>query len=203
MTARNPDALDNQGEFHARVLPTNYPGPPPHWVSSSLPFPSPSLPFPPLLTFRHQHKPGNERGPERIPEFHAEKHPPGTAPPEHTFYPNPTNEFPAEGNPTEHPGWTDRDIYNAHDVVHGHPLEKQRSRELHGFHPVKRKKERSGLEGVGATDRRAPTVEHKVRQGAFDKEEAQKGMRGKSGKVEGGLAWPGAEDLPPTSAEHA
>lgn len=98
------------------------------------------------------------------------------------------------------PGARDRDIYNETDYVHGHPLEGQRKRELHGKHPCKRKKERCGLEGVGATHSKE-TVEAVVRAKAADKEGVVKGLRGKSGALEGGLNWPGAEDLPPVPAE--
>lgn len=150
---------------------------------------------------RPQHKPGNEQGKEAQPEFHAETYPPGTAPKEHTFRPDATYEAPAAGQPVEQPGWTSGDVHNAHGFEEGRPMEGQTSREQRGAHPGKRKKERSGLEGVGATGPEQPTVEGKVRQGAFDEDEAARGARGKSGREEGGLNWPGAEEREPARAE--
>lgn len=83
-------------------------------------------------------------------------------------------------------------------------MQGQTGGELHGAHNAtsKRKKERRGLEGVGATGKEQDTVERKVRENAFDKEEAVRGARGKSGREEGGLNWPGAEEREPESAEH-
>ncbi|OIW22742.1 hypothetical protein CONLIGDRAFT_147954 [Coniochaeta ligniaria NRRL 30616] len=177
MASRNPDSLDHQDQFHARVPPTQTHGG--RW-----------------------HKPGNEQGKEAIPEFHAQTYPPGTAPPESTYQPHNTYETPVEGGPVDYPGATSQDVYNATGVQEGRPLQGQTGRELHGAHPGKRKKERSGLEGVGATGRDEPTVERKVREGAFDKEEAAKGQRGKSGAAEGGMAWEGVEAAQPYRAEH-
>lgn len=43
-----------------------------------------------------QHKPGVLVGNEAAPSFSAKTIPPGTAPPERTFEPNPTSEFPSQ-----------------------------------------------------------------------------------------------------------
>lgn len=179
MSSTNPNSLDNQGEFHARAHPGR------------------------RHSGEHWHKPGNEQGKEAIPEFHAETYPPGTAPKESTFQPHNTYETPIHAGPVDFPGATSGDVHEAHGAMEGRPLQGQTSRELHGAHAGKRKKERSGLEGVGATGKEQPTVEGKVRKGAFDEEEAARGQRGKSGAGEGGLAWEGAEERVPTSAEHA
>jgi hypothetical protein len=186
MTSTNPDSLDNQDQFHAKVLPTQTQGE--RWVSLRLPSSSISI----VLT-TSQHKPGSEQGNEAVPEFHAETYPPGTAPKESTFQPDNTYETPAQANPVDYPGSTSKDVHNAHGFQEGRPLQGQTSREVHGAHAGKRKKERTGLEGVGATSKEQSTVEGYVRDNAFDKDQAAKGQRGKSGAVEGGLAWEGAE----------
>jgi hypothetical protein len=93
------------------------------------------------------------------------------------------------------PGATSKDIYNSIDALHGHPLEGQTSRERH-----LNRHERAGLEGVGASPREG-TVESKVRHLAADKENVERGLRGYSGRVEGGLAAPGAEDQLPITAD--
>ena len=153
----------------------------------------PSSPFASATNISPQHKPGNEQGNDAVPEFHAEQHPPGTAPKENTFRPDATYETPAQGNPVDFPNWTSKDVHNAHNFESGRPMEGQTSREVRGAHAGKNKKERNGLPGVGATDKEQDTVEKHVRDQAFDKEEAAKGMRGKSGQQEGGLNWEGAE----------
>ena len=88
------------------------------------------------------------------------------------------------------PGATSADVYNA--STFSRPMEGQTSRELHGAHAGKRKKERSGLEGVGAT-RSDETVEARVRAlGADLPEGVYRGIRGKG---------PGATEAIPASAE--
>jgi hypothetical protein len=59
------------------------------------------------------------------------------------------------------PGATSGDVHNATDALHGRPMQGMEGREAHGMHAGKRKKEHSGLEGVGATNSRE-TVEGKV-----------------------------------------
>ncbi|KAH8902922.1 hypothetical protein BR93DRAFT_221776 [Coniochaeta sp. PMI_546] len=167
MTSTNPNSLDHQGQFHAKVHPTQTHGGP--W-----------------------HKPGNEQGKAAVHEFHAETYPPGTAPKESTFQPMNTYDTPTEGTVVDYPASTSRDLHGAHGVQEGRPVHGQTSREVHGAHAGKNKREGTGLEGVGATSKGQSTVEGYVRDNAFDKDQAAKGQRGKSGAAEGGLAWEGA-----------
>jgi hypothetical protein len=97
------------------------------------------------------------------------------------------------------PGSTSKDIHNSIDNLHGRPLIGQENREIRGVHPGKRKKERSGLEGVGAST--AHSVFDKVRDEVADKANVDKGQRGYSGKRDGGLAADGAESMPPVKAD--
>lgn len=162
--------------------------------------PLPSPPFPLLTLPPPQHKPGNEQGNDALPEFHAETHPPGTAPKESTFAPQNSYETPVEGGGADYPTSTSKDVHNAHGFQEGRPMQGQTSRETRGAHAGKNKKEGTGLEGVGATSNEQGTVEGNVRGQAADRGEAQKGERGKSGAVEGGLAWEGAEGARPSQA---
>ncbi|KAF4960828.1 hypothetical protein FGADI_661 [Fusarium gaditjirri] len=176
MAAKNPDSLVGEGPFHARnpVQP-----PASKW-----------------------HKPGNEQGNDALPEYHAETFPPGTAPAENTFHPNPETNYTTEAlnmPALDIPGSTSKDIHNSIDNLHGKPLIGQENREIRGVHPRKRKKERSGLEGVGASTE--PSVFDKVRDTVADKPGVEKGQRGYSGKREGGLAAQGAEAMPPVQAD--
>ncbi|KAJ4290065.1 hypothetical protein N0V88_006569 [Collariella sp. IMI 366227] len=131
----NPNSVGNQGEFHDRVPPSH-----------------------PSMKSRHQLGPNVQHSAH--PEFHAETYPAGTAPPEHSFQPNATEHIPGQAlnpdadeyghtGPLDMPGATSRDVYNASTFAR--PMEGQTHRELHGPHAGKHKKERSGLEGVGAT----------------------------------------------------
>ncbi|SCV58350.1 uncharacterized protein FFB14_15587 [Fusarium fujikuroi] len=177
MAAKNPDSLVGQGPFHARVHPAK-----------------PAV--------KKWHKPGNEKGNDAAPEYHAETFPPGTAPVENTFHPNPESNYTTEAlnmPALDMPGSTSKGIYNSIDTVHGRPLIGQENREIRGVHPRKRKKERSGLEGVGAST--AYSVFDKVRDTVADKPNVEKGQRGFSGKIEGGLAAEGAESMPPVKAD--
>ncbi|KAK1957425.1 hypothetical protein LY78DRAFT_686223 [Colletotrichum sublineola] len=128
---RNVDAVnEKQGEFHARVPPSE-----------------------PLTT--KGHKPGVKVGNDAYPEFHAQAYPAGTAPKENTFQPN-AQDIPGQAlnpdtatytAPDEFPGATSRDV----NTGLGKPLQGQTSNEVRGAHPRHRKKERAGLEGVGAS----------------------------------------------------
>jgi hypothetical protein len=119
-----------------------------------------------MLTIFLQQAPGIKVGSDAVPEFHLEAHPPGTAPKENTFGPNTESTIPGQAlNPDMNPefrtsatgtllGATNANFHTGY----GHPGSGQTSSELHG----QKKKERSGLEGVGrrrsircACDRRA------------------------------------------------
>ncbi|KAH6617401.1 hypothetical protein F5144DRAFT_551862 [Chaetomium tenue] len=171
----NPASVANQGEFHSRVPPSK-----------------------PTSTSGNQ--PGHHVRNEAVPAFHAQTYTPGTAPSKDTYEPNPLNTIPGQAlNPEaapagrtgalDMPGATSRDIHSASTFAR--PMEGQTGRELHGAHGVgKRKKERSGLEGVGATDSRSEeTVEGRARAlGADLPEGVERGV-----KVSG----PGAEERVP------
>ncbi|CAH0019591.1 unnamed protein product [Clonostachys rhizophaga] len=184
MSAEMPDYLDSHGH---------------KWASTCL-IPSHLI-----------HKPGHEQGNDASPEYHAQAFPPGTAPTQNTFRPNPINadigqaNNPDAMNEESHtgaldmPGSTSKDIYNSTDVLHGRPMIGQTSREIKGAHPGKRKKERSSLEGVGASN--SDSVFRQVRQQVADKDNVEKGQRGYTGEQEGGTAAGGAESIPPVSAE--
>ncbi|RGP74187.1 hypothetical protein FSPOR_1882 [Fusarium sporotrichioides] len=177
MTSKNPESFQGQGPFHARIIPS-----------------------------QPEHKPGNEQGNDAKPEFHAQTFPPGTAPIENSFYPHPIDFNIPENTYEENqygaldmPGATSKDIYNSIDYVHGKPLQGQENRELRGVHPRNRKKERSGLEGVGAST--SNSIFDKARDTVADKPDVKKGERGYSGRREGGLAAAEAESIPPVTAE--
>ncbi|KAJ8114389.1 hypothetical protein ONZ43_g4914 [Nemania bipapillata] len=124
---RNPDSL--QGEFHSRV-PRSEP------------------------LEKKGHKPGILVGNDRIPEFHAQTYPPGTAPREHTFQPNPESEYPAQawgtapsaGETME--GATSQDVYRGM----GKPIQGQEAREIKKRHGSHNKKEGMGFAGVGGSE---------------------------------------------------
>ncbi|KAK3291674.1 uncharacterized protein B0H64DRAFT_367076 [Chaetomium fimeti] len=177
----NPDSVANQDQFHSRVPPAK-----------------------PMTTSGHQL--GQQVGNEAIPEFRAETHTPGSAPAQHTHQPNPIHETPgqalnpdaarpeAEGRtaPLDMPGATSSDVHSASTLAR--PMEGQTRSEMHGAHAVgKRKGERSGLEGVGATVSRAEdTVEGRVRAlGADLPEGVERGVKGEA---------PGAEERVPAGA---
>ncbi|KAL2160971.1 hypothetical protein VTH06DRAFT_8683 [Thermothelomyces fergusii] len=174
----NPDSVGNQGEFRSRVPPAK-----------------------PMTTSGHQL--GQQVGGEAVSEFRAETHAPGTAPEQHSYRPNPVHETPGQAlNPDasaaaggrtgalDMPGATSGDVHAA--SAFARPMEGQTSREAHGAHGVgKRKGERSGLEGVGATAS-DETVEGRARAlGADLPEGVERGIRGKG---------PGAEESIPASA---
>jgi hypothetical protein len=129
----------------------------------------------------------------RAPEFHAETHPPGTAPRENTFQPRPEGEVPAQAYGAQVDvsdtlgGATSQDVHQGL----GQPLQGQESRELHGAHVRKRKKERTGVAGVGGSD----GVDSVREKGADLPEGVYKGMRGKASDE-----YPAAEDRVPANA---
>ncbi|KAH7029482.1 uncharacterized protein B0I36DRAFT_325851 [Microdochium trichocladiopsis] len=137
-SAANLDSVVNQGEFKARKPPSK-----------------------PMTT--KGHAPGVKVGKDAVPEFHAQKYPPGTAPPEHTYEPRPNVEnmsiqaaalaededVPRVNVEDTLGGATSRDLNKGK----GRPVQGESSQELHGNKHVGNQKhrERSGLEGVGAS----------------------------------------------------
>lgn len=109
----NPDSVANQGEFHDSRPGTNRK---PHGE--------------PMRRAMDR-----EMGTDQHPVYHAQHFPPGTAPKEHSFYPNPTSEIPGQAlnpdmdpslrtGPLDMPGSTSKSLYNAEDVtVGGRPIE--------------------------------------------------------------------------------
>ena len=159
--------------------------------------------------FPMQHKPGNEQGNDAVREFHAEVHPKGEAPPEHTFKPNPTGEFPRQDlspgadpsgytEPLDMVGATSKDLHTGL----GLPLQGLEGREVNPQLPGKkstherahvrgRKKEETGLVGVGVEPKKDP-----VRSRGLDLPEGvEKGTRGKHS-----ADWPVAEERFPATA---
>lgn len=99
------------------------------------------------------------------------------------------------------PGATSGSVYNQGEF--GKPVQGQTSQEVHGAHAGRNKKEHSGLEGVGA-GALGETVPDKARGTGADLDGYAgelKGQKGKSGAVEGGFAWQGAEERFPVTAE--
>lgn len=88
-----------------------------------------------------KHKPGVLVGNDRVPEFHAEAHPPGTAPADQTFQPKPEGQIPGGSEDgasgarasTTLGGATSADVHQGL----GHPGSGQTSKELHGGHRSK------------------------------------------------------------------
>ncbi|KAI1127231.1 hypothetical protein F5Y10DRAFT_243177 [Nemania abortiva] len=164
---RNPDSL--QGEFHSRV-PRSEP------------------------LEKKGHQPGVLVGNDRIPEFHAQTYPPGTAPREHTFQPHPEGEYPAQAWGTAPSagetigGATSQDVYRGM----GKPIQGQEAREINKRHGTHNKKEGMGFAGVGGSE----GVDFVRAKGADLPEGAHKGMRGK-----GSEEYPSAEERVPMSAE--
>ncbi|KAI1363155.1 hypothetical protein F5Y08DRAFT_253026 [Xylaria arbuscula] len=165
--SRNPESV--QGEFHSRVPPSE-----------------------PLT--KGGHKPGVLVGNDRVPEFHAETYPAGTAPREDTYQPRPEGEYPAQayGNAPSAAdtltGATSADVYTGL----GKPIQGQERREIEKPSGGHRKKERSGVAGVGGSE----GIDSVRQKGADLPEGVYKGMRGK-----GTDEYPAAEDRVPTGAE--
>lgn len=146
----NPDSVSNQGEFHSSVPPAK-----------------------PMTTKGHEL--GQQVGNESAPEFRAKTFPPGTAPSEHAFNPNPVSSVPGQaGNPDmdessrtgalDMPGATSQSVYNQNTM--GQPIQGQTRKEVETAYSGKNSTERIGLAGTGA-----PTVtgEGSVEQAARKK----------------------------------
>lgn len=137
------------------------------------------------------HKPGVLVGNEAVPEFHAETYPPGTAPREATFTSNVDESgatSAAAGAPSAADtlgGSTSADVH----AGYGKPMQGQTSQEIHGTE----KKNRSGLEGVGAS----AGVDSVRQKGADLPEGVHHGVRG--GKTS--ADYPAAEEQEPVGAE--
>ena len=147
-----------------------------------------------ILTNNEQHKPGVKASPaDFAPEFQAHTVPPGTAPADRTFQPNPSGETPTAAPASSTLGGSDsRDVHTGL----GHPGQGQTSTELRHEGAHGRTRQSAGLEGVGATDKSA-TVSGRTRasQRALEKEEGNlAGTRGDKGAL-------GAEEREPTSAQ--
>ncbi|KAI9746791.1 MAG: hypothetical protein M1835_002414 [Candelina submexicana] len=164
----------------------------------------------PLTT--HGHKPGVKASPnDDVSEFSAKTLPPGSAPADRTFKPNNISDVPTAGAVSTEQADAGEDemaqVGNASDTlgmttsgsVHaglGKPAEGQSSKELHHDGQSGRKKQSSGLHGVGASGAAATAGQEDgrdlARQRALDKDDAVIGSS--KGEV-------GAEEQPPVSAE--
>ncbi|TFA98963.1 hypothetical protein CCMA1212_009135 [Trichoderma ghanense] len=124
------------------------------------------------------HKPGVKVGNDRLPESHLEIYPPGTAPAEHSFRPNPISEIPGQANnpdvdpstwtdPLDFPGATSKDVYKGVGV----PMQGQEGREVAAqlpgkkhtesrVHPRGRKKEGTSLGAIAAEANRVDPVRY-------------------------------------------
>ncbi|KAK5626707.1 hypothetical protein RRF57_002422 [Xylaria bambusicola] len=167
--SRNPESIQAGGEFHSRVTPSE-----------------------PLT--KGGHKPGVLVGNDRVPEFHAETYPAGTAPQEGTYQPHPSEtETPAQAYGTTPnvadtlTGATSADMYTGM----GKPIQGQYHREIVKPHGGHRKKERNGVMGRGGEE----GVDSVRMKGADLPEGVYKGMRGKHTDE-----WPGAEERVPDKA---
>ncbi|KAH7418415.1 hypothetical protein BKA64DRAFT_654354 [Cadophora sp. MPI-SDFR-AT-0126] len=148
---RNPESVENQGEFHARIAPSE-----PlttKGVSPSPPFPSNHPP-----TDNHtQHAPGVKVGNDAAPDFSAEILPAGTAPKDRSFKPDTRHMVPGQAlnpdmseeayTPVEATivGVTSKDVATGM----GKPVYGQSSRELHGqgARPGKKQRNQVGARG--------------------------------------------------------
>jgi hypothetical protein len=126
------------------------------------------------------------------PEFHAKTVPPGTAPADRTFQPNPTGETP-NTQPVDASGIgaTSQDVHTGL----GHPGQGQTSAELRHEGASHRTRQSAGLEGVGASSGSGiVSGETRPSQRALDKEE---GIKAGTRSTKGAVA---AEDMNPSSA---
>ena len=152
-----------------------------------------------------QHQPGKLVGNDNVPEFEAQTLPPGSAPADRTFQPNPVGEVPPQANMMDDadpsseqasaadtiPGSTSADVHTGL----GHPGSGQTSNELRHDGEKGRKNPGQGLQGVGASTQEFKTVDHrdpkfKDHRG-IDKEERVLGR----GEI------PSAEEREPVGAE--
>ena len=141
-----------------------------------------------------QHQPGKLVGNDAVPEFQAQVLPPGSAPADRTFKPNPTDEAPPVAGSEQKAsdtigGATSGEVHTGL----GHPGAGQSSKELHDGS----KETGGGFQGVGATTTEHKTVdqrepEHKQHR-ALDNDDAQVGR--------GTIGGPAAEEREPESAE--
>ena len=144
-------------------------------------------------------------GNDKAPEFSAQTLPPGTAPKESTFQPNPTDEappvMPDNADPeAEQTKASDTIIGSTSGDVHtglGHPGAGQSSAEMRHDGEKGRKNPGQGLQGVGAATQEFKTVDasdpkfkqHRV----LDSDEAEPGR--------GTIGGPAAEEREPVSAD--
>lgn len=129
---RNPESVENQGEFHARIAPSE-----------------------PLTT--KGHAPGVKVGNDAAPDFSAEILPAGTAPKDRSFKPDTRHMVPGQAlnpdmseeayTPVEATivGVTSKDVATGM----GKPVYGQSSRELHGqgARPGKKQRNQVGARG--------------------------------------------------------
>lgn len=118
-----------------------------------------------------QHKPGILRGNDNVPEYQAETLPPGTAPKENTFQPNPVSEVPPVANQMDDADISSEQASAADTVggstsadVHqglGHPGQGQSSAEIRHDGQSKRNNPGASLQGVGASTQEFKTVDHR------------------------------------------
>ncbi|KAL1978615.1 hypothetical protein VTN31DRAFT_1474 [Thermomyces dupontii] len=154
---------------------------------------------------------------DQVPVFHAQKLPPGTAPKESTYRPNPVNTVPSQADNDNvlrshgkestytHPndtlgGATSADVHTGL----GKPLSGQTNSEIRRDGHERRKRDGSGYEGVGATghpkhqegsigDSQLVDPHQNASQRGLDREKARGGQHGDKGIL-------GAEDHVPESA---
>ena len=87
-------------------------------------------------------------GNDAVPEFHAETHPPGTAPASNTFHPQGVPEVPGGAGENVMPGATSADV---HQGI-GHPGQGMTSQEMHGGKRTKQGKGQERPEGLSLDD---------------------------------------------------
>ncbi|KAJ4132622.1 hypothetical protein NW754_015439 [Fusarium falciforme] len=181
----NPEsATPAQGEFRSKVAPSK------PLTTKGVRF---SQHLNHSLTYTCQHAPGVLVGNDAKPEFRAEQYTPGTAPPEHSFEPQTSSEYPTQAPGMEGgvsasdtlQGATSADVHTGL----GHPGSGMTSQEEHGG---KRKKVGAGLEGVGAS------LTDPIHDKGADREH-ETDYRGKGG--EAAANYPGAEERVAASAE--
>ena len=180
---RNADSMTNaQGEFNPKVPRSE-----------------------PLTTSGHQV--GQKVSPaDYAPEFSAKTLPPGTAPQENTFTPNPTGEVPGQASnpdttvqsdPLDFPGATSADVHSGY----GHPGQGQTSSELRHEGQHTSKKVGAGLEGAGAqggSGLREDGMNREFRELARDRPVGEHGpTSGRNRDGGAGASLDGAESMEP------